>query len=298
MSEPLTRKRQEWAKQFKAKRLKGAPIVANAGVSSWYAKKLARLAAQLEAETRKEVLALFQEKAPVQGFSQDASPASQSRILINRLRLRFFSVFGREGKKLAIDMLAKVDKANAASVHTSLKEMSGGLSLKTRHISGSMRETMKAALSGNVAKIRTIAEEHLGKVEEAVMQSLIGGNGLQDLIPRLDKIGAKSLASARDIAVDQTRKGNAFMARHRMQACGVRKWEWVCSGGSEDPRELHHTPFPAGLKGGIFSFDDPPVIQKAQGNQPEIRGFPGDLRHCKCSMCPVIEFEDEEDGQE
>lgn len=297
MSEPLTRKRKEWAKQFKAKRLKGTPVIYNAGVESRYAAKLARLTEQLAAETRKEVLALFQD-GPARGYSQDASPASQSRILFNRLRLRFFPAFARKGKDLAIDMLARADKANAASVHESLKELSGGLSLKTRHVSGAMREALKAATAENVAMIRSIAETHLGKVEKAIMRSITSGNGLHDLIPELEKIGAKSRASAKDIAIDQTRKANAFMARHRMQACGVRKWEWCCSGGSQDPRELHHTPFPAGLAGGIFTYDDPPIIQKAQGNQPEIRGFPGDLRHCKCSMCPVIEFDDEEDGAE
>lgn len=290
MSKLLTSKREAWARQFKPRVLRGKPIPANSGVASWYAEKLEALARELDEATRKEVSRLFRAEGQGLGYSQDASLASQSRILMNSLRRRMESLFSNKAEEFAEGMLKRASKANSAALHTSLKDLSGGVSLKTNFISGKLKERLKASVTENVGLISSIKEDYLGKVEGAVMRSVTTGNGLQDLVPQLEKIGGLSKNRARFIALDQTRKANAFIARQRMEDIGIKKFEWVHSGGSQKPRDYHRERHPNGLNGGIFSFDDPPVIDTATGE----KGFPGQLVNCKCSMVPIIEFEQEE----
>ena len=45
--------------------------------------------------------------------------------------------------------------------------------------------------------------------------------------------------------------------------------------------------WPQGLNGGIFDFDNLPVIDEKTGE----RGIPGQAINCKCRMRPIVEFE-------
>ena len=71
---------------------------------------------------------------------------------------------------------------------------------------------------------------------------------------------------------------------------GFTHFEWIHSGGSQQPRSYHMRAHPSGLNHGIFRIDEPPVIDPNTGT----RGFPGDLPNCRCTMRPVLKFEDEE----
>lgn len=90
---------------------------------------------------------------------------------------------------------------------------------------------------------------------------------------------------ARNVAMDQTRKVYSNVNAARMQALGVKKFEWVHTGGSQHPRKDHQE-----LSGKVFSLDDLPVIGVMYGN--EVRGKPGDLPYCRCTMRPIVSFED------
>ncbi len=105
-----------------------------------------------------------------------------------------------------------------------------------------------------------------------------------DLVRDLQKYQGMTLEISQLIADDQTRKMNAFLNVRRMKKMGVKKFEWVHVASSH-PRKLHEE-----LNGKIFSFDDPPIIQK----DPEIRGLPAQLFNCHCQMVPVFDFEERE----
>ena len=119
----------------------------------------------------------------------------------------------------------------------------------------------------------------------AVMRSITTGKGVADLVPFFDRYEGITIRRARIIANDQTKKAYSNMNAIRMQKLGVDKYEWVHSSGGQEPRELH-----LHLNGSICSLKDPPIIQYAKGNQPEIRGKPGDLINCRCTMRPIIDF--------
>ena len=84
------------------------------------------------------------------------------------------------------------------------------------------------------------------------------------------------------IARDQTRKVYNSVNRARMQEMGMRKFEWVHSGGANEPRPLH-----VSYNGQVFDFDDPPIIDE----RTKERGFPGQAVNCGCVMRPVFVFE-------
>lgn len=285
MKAPLTKSRAEWAAQFKPKVLRGKPIRPNAGLAAWYAKKLEKIAADLHEEVSKEIASLYKAEGSHLGYSQDASLSSQSRILLSKLRKRTQSFLDEKAKDLADQMIARSSRANSAAAHESLKELSGGLSLKTTAISGKMRETMKALIADNVSLIRSIGTKHHEKIEGAVMRSIVQGRGLADLVPEIEKIGSVTRNKARGIAIDQTKKINAAIGRQRMQDCGMQEFEWNVSGQSVVHRRLHQN-----YHKKIFRYDDPPIIDEKTNE----RGFPGHLPGCNCYEVPVIRFDEGE----
>jgi SPP1 gp7 family putative phage head morphogenesis protein len=263
------------------KSFKGHTLAYPAPVMERYRKGIAALVAQMTAQTRREVEKLFKSH----GFTHDASPASQARILAKSLKDRFTDLFARSAKPLAENMVSQTDAASKSAIYSSLKQASGGLSLKTNITTPGMREMWKGAVAENVSLIKTIADEYLGKVERDMFRAITTGNGLADMIPALEKYEGYSHRKAELVALDQTRKVYSQTNRDRLVAVGVTKFEWIHSGGGSHPRVQHEE-----WDGQVFSFDDLPVDEDFG---PVL---PGQAINCKCSSRPVIEIEGEENA--
>ena len=160
--------------------------------------------------------------------------------------------------------------------------------LKGSAISPEKSEIMKALLFENVSLIRSIPNEYFKQITGSVARSIENGEGIRQLVKDLYSYGSKTNRRAELIAQDQTRKAYNSINLRNFQENGIRKFKWLHSGGSRDPREYHRMDYPAGLNGGIFDIDDPPVIDKRTGE----KGFPGQLPYCRCVMQAVLDFED------
>lgn len=280
----LTAKREAWAaKRSAAPTFRGDPLQHNAAVAVRYVGAVQALTAQMTAQVKREVLRLFKTDAAAAHFGEDATIASQSRILINSLANRFTDLFAKKAKPLAEGMVADADKSGTKALHASLQKLSGGMSLKTSLASPGLAEITKAVVAENVGLIKSIASEYLQKVEGAVMRSITTGSGLQDLIPALEQFDGQTHRRARNIALDQTRKAYNSINRGRMEALGVKKFMWHHSGGGAHPREDH-----VAMDGQIYRFDNLPVIDKRTGE----RGIPGQAINCRCVMSPVFDYAD------
>lgn len=279
----LTKKRTKWAEQRSAPHaFKGTRLNYNAATSDKYVQALSSLVKQMTAQTIREVRKLYEAQA-LDGAAMDANPASQARILTNKLTAKFDSLFGRKAKILAERMVNATDKNSKSSLHASLKTLSGGLSLKTNLINQPLKTVITASVAENVSLIKSIPSQFMRDITGVVMRSLTTGQGLADVIPELEKYEGVTLRRARNIALDQTRKAYNTINKERMQAVGVKRFEWVHSGGGQKPRELHIQ-----MSGNIYSFDDLPVIDENTGE----RGIPGQAVNCRCTMVPVVEFGD------
>jgi SPP1 gp7 family putative phage head morphogenesis protein len=294
----LTKAKKQWVGQFKPTALRGSPLNHNAAASEQYNKELQAMVLQMTSQVEREIKRFFEGETATEFFdepsaiespqvAQDASISAQARMLTNKITETFNSLFSRRAKMLAQRMIDTADKTSKSSLHGSLKALSGGLMIKTNIMPGALGEALNAATYENVQLIKTISEKYLAGIQGAVMRSIQpGGNGLADLVPYMQSHKEITQRHARNIALDQTRKAFNVCNSERMKALGIKKFEWIHSGGGLHPRVDH-----VKMDGNIYSFDDLPVIGVMYGS--EVRGIPGQLPSCRCSMAPVIEFDDE-----
>lgn len=280
----LTQRKQAWVDRRRPKLVQGNPINPNVAVEIRYYQELQKYIDFMTSEVDREIKELFKSETADKYYAMDDTISSQARILTNALLKRFTSKFTKIAKPLAERFANGVDGASSKQVHNSLQKLSGGLSLSTANLDGQLKEMLSATITENVSLITSIPERYLKQVQGAVMRSITTGNGLQDLVPFLAKQKDITLRKAQLMALDQNRKAMNGLSRARMQNLGLKKFKWLHTGGSNEPRRLHQD-----MSGNIYSFDDPPVIDEVTGE----KGFPGQAINCRCRMLPVIEFQEE-----
>ncbi|MCQ9426691.1 phage minor head protein [Pseudomonas sp. LJDD11] len=274
----LTRKRQRWVAQRQRATVKGSKLAYPAAPAARYDAALQRLIGQMLKAYRAELKSALA-AGPV---TQDASPATLAKRALTGLKSRFQRLFSSNARTLTDNLFGQIDKASTSSLNTSLRDLSGGITLTTPKMPGALYDQMQAATASNVALIKSIPAEFHARIESAVLRSIQpGGNGLQDVMETLSQQEGITQRRARFIAEDQTRKVTTAMNSARMQSTGIREFEWIHSGGGAEPRKLH-----VELHGQVFSFDDLPVIDERTGE----RGLPGQLPNCRCTLRPVINF--------
>lgn len=264
--------------------VRGNPLNPNAAAMTRYQLRLDSLIRKMTIEVEAEIKALYATPHAEEYFdtAQDAaSIASQARMLTNKLTEKYQSMFDAVSRPLAEQVANGADASSSASLHTSLKQLSGGLSLQTTTLKGPILDVWKATVNENVSLIKSIPQQYLTGVTQAVQRSITTGSGLQDLVPYLQKHKGITERRASMIAHDQTRKAFNNLNKARMQKLGVQKFEWLHTSGSREPRKLHEE-----LSGRIFSFDNLPVIDEHTGE----RGIPGQAINCRCRMIPVLDL--------
>lgn len=267
----------------KNNKLTGNALAYNSMLQNRYNKAIQYLIDEMIKETELAINDLFKTNEAKEYFSEDASVSSQARIITNKLMEKFERLFNLGGQEAAKDMTNATNKASERAVKQSLKSISEGLTLKTDFMTEKMQDIMKAITTQNAALIKTIAPYYLGKVQAEVMKSITTGRGLADLVPFLQKQKHITKRHAQLMALDQTRKAYTHLNAARFEKLGIKKFEWVHSGGGQKPRYLHQKV----LNGKIFEIANPPIIDEKTGE----RGLPGDAINCKCVMKPVIDFD-------
>lgn len=282
----LSKRKAAWVAQFKPKVLKGAALRVPISIEARYFLALDKLMSQMIHETVRDVVSLYETHAE-DAFTMDASLASQARIVTNALWAKFDAAFARVAQPIAERMTDEAAAAGEKALGSSLREIAGNISFDTGILGTQLNDVVTATVAENAALIKRIPKDYLGNVQGAVMRSIQQGNGLADLRPELDKYGVKIRNWAKNVAADQTRKAYNGINAGRMKSLGVDKFEWVHSHGSNNPREYHKET----LNGKIFSLSDPPVIDE----RTKEKGIPGQLPYCRCTMRPVVSFDDDED---
>lgn len=283
--------KKEWHKSRDSQVMASPALNYNASSQVKYSRELKKLVRRMTKAVRREVEKFFRSedmemfRAEQIKAAQDASVASQARILTNKLIDRFTWLFNDKAPDLAEQMVKTQLKNSRVSLAVSLKELSGGLTVKTNFLTGDLKEVVKSIVAENVSLIKSIADVYLSNVQKSVLRSITFGQGLKELIPQLTKFDGMSERHAKNVALDQTRKAYNSINRERMEKVGVKKFKWLHSGGGQKPRKDHIE-----MNGNIYSFDDLPVIDKKTGD----RGIPGQAINCRCRMAPVIEFNEED----
>lgn len=283
MVELLTKRKRVWLGQRKdVNVVRGEPIRPSAAVEARYQQGIDHLVRAMIDDVRRELVEWNDAPATEKYFAEDKGVTDDVRKRFKYLWKCWDKLFNEKVDGLVGPFIDQSNKANSTQVHASLRKLSGGLSLGTRKLDYDSTQILKASAAENVALIKSIPQQYLGRIEGAVYRSITHPNGEDYLIKEILRTNQVTERRARMIASDQTAKVNAALTAGRMQKVGVKKFEWVHVASSH-PRELH-----VKLDGKICSWDKPPVIQK----NPEIRGYPAQLPNCKCQCIPVFDFEE------
>ena len=225
---------------------------------------------------------LFKTDHAEEFFAQDASISSQARILTNALIKKYTDLFASLSKPMAERFAQESDKSSDLAVKSNLRQMSDELTLSTKMItSGPLNDILNAVVTENVGLIKSIPTQYLGGVQGAVMRSITTGNGMQDLVPFLQKHKGITLRRARSISMDQTKKAFSALSVERMKKAKIAAYIWKHTSGSRHPRKLHIE-----MDGNKYFYDDPPIVDEKTG----MRGHPGTAINCACRMVPVLDF--------
>lgn len=261
----------------------------NAGIMSWYVKKLKKLTAQMTAECTKELASIYKELDYQIEFAQDESISSQVRIALNELQKKYGDKFSERSKELVKSLLRKTNRYSNMQINNALKDMLGDkakdFALAGSAVSPEKSEVMKALLFENVSLIKSIPDEYFKQITGAVARSIESGTGLKELSKELMTFGAKSQRRADLIAQDQTRKAYNSINLRNFEECGIKKFRWMHSGGSREPREYHMNV----LNGQVFDLDT--GAPNEDGKKPDFI-YPGQLPYCRCIMQAVLDFEE------
>lgn len=286
----LTKKRQAWAEPRQAT-LKGERLSPYSGAAaSKYDAQLQRMVKAMRKEYNDEVRRLFRAHADEESaLAMDASLASQARMLFNSLGKKWAQIFGSRAARITEQMIDGASMASRRNLGESLKKISGGITIKVPDMPAALQEQVTAATAENVGLIKSIQQQYHERISQLVLRSAAtGGRGAAEIFEGIRHYDGLTEKRAKLIAVDQTRKITAAMNVERAKSVGMKRFEWLHSGGSAEPRRLH-----VRYDGQVFDYDNPPVIDERTGE----RGFPGQLINCKCTMVPVLELGDAEDIQ-
>lgn len=267
----------------KGRTLKGKTLRVAVSIESRMAESILKAIDRMTRETEREIRKLFESDNYAGNYGMDANIGAQARILMNGLNVQFDQMFARVATPITETMLDQVDKNSVATLKSSLLDMAGTMTFKTDIMTGPLQEMIAASAAESVALIKRVPAKYLDQITGNVMRAITQGNGLQDIVPMLEKQKVQVRNWAQNVAMDQTRKVYNGLNAGRMQALGIEKYRWVHSGGSNQPRDYHQHV----LNGQIFSLDKDPIIQL----KPRVRGKPGFLPYCRCTMCPVVEID-------
>ena len=277
----LTKKRENYVEQRSSGRLVGGALRPSAGQIERYSADITKLLRVMYREYRRELVATFDDTPPI---AMDASIANKASVALNKLKRKFAKLFRDRAPEIVDRMMNGVDKASSDNLNMSLRELSGGITLKTDAMPAPLKQIVQSAIKENVALIKSIGEKYHTQIEGAVMRSLQpGGRGLADVREFLDKYEGITDRRRDLIAMNQVRRVTTAMQVERAKSAGVKEFIWRHSKGGAHPREIHER-----LDGKVFTMEDLPVIDK-----DGTRGLPGSLPNCRCFMVPQLSWGDE-----
>lgn len=207
----------------------------------------------------------------------DAPAANALEMAIRRLRSRWLARFSDLSANLAEYFATSARERTDAQLKDILWR--GGMSVKFQ-LTPAVREVLPAIVKENVALIRSIPEQYLGKVEGAVMRSVTAGRDLATLTQELQEQHGVTRRRAKTISLDQNNKATGAIARARYIDMGIAKAIWCHSHAGFEPRPTH-------LANDKQEYD---VVEGWFDPDPKVRRHihPGELIRCRCFSRPVL----------
>lgn len=207
--------------------------------------------------------------------TMDSDYTNRIDLALERIRVKYENLFALYSVNWANRLSESALSASDNQVKSTLKDISKDYAFKPLDLKqgAALFDSFQAATAQSASLFKTIPDRFHGKVQNAVLQSIVEGKGLQDLKPFFKKFATSERNYAHNRAMDQTRKAFNSLSLQRMKDAGITRFEWLHTGGGKEPRKLHQH-----LSGKVFDIDNPPFIGVMYGQ--DIYGYPSQLPNC------------------
>jgi uncharacterized protein with gpF-like domain len=249
------------------------PIHPNAGIEAEYRRRLVALLAEMDRSIGYWLTAAYRKNAP--SLAQDELPVETLRRAVRALTRRWTARFNDLADDLASYFAQSVSQRSDAALKAALKK--GGFTVEWT-MTRAQRDVVNSVVHENVSLIKSIAQQHLGKVEGAVMRSVATGRDLGSLTKELQEISGVTKRRAAFISQSQNNMATASLTRARQLEIGVTEAVWVHSSAGKKPRRSH-------VANNGKTYD----VNKGWYDPDEKAWtFPGVLPRCRCVSKAVI----------
>lgn len=197
--------------------------------------------------------------------------------ILEQLKLKYAQIFDSKAHGWATRISGSALKSSEIQFRESLKDLSENYSIGRMDLTDNIKETFKLITNENASLFKTIPQQYHTKVANVVFDAYSSGSGAQDVYRYIKKFDNQTKNYTQLRTLDQTRKAFSALSRERMVAAGIKKFQWVHSGGVKEPRKLHQA-----LNGKIFDIDNPPYIGTMYDT--DVYGYPGQMINCHCKQ--------------
>lgn len=251
------------------------PVLPNAGVEAHYRKTVNRALSEMHKEIIDTVAQVYGK--PVI-FATD-SIADDIRSALHWITNKWFQRFDTMADLLAKYFATSVEQRSSAQLQKILRD--GGMSVRFQVTPG-IAEIMEATVQQNVALIKSIPQQYLGRVEQIVMQGVQSGGDLGYITKELRSQFGVTKRRAAFIARDQSSKATTAFTRARQIEAGITQAQWLHSHAGKAPRPTHVA---AGKAKTIY-----PVAEGWHDPDPRVNRkiWPGELIQCRCVSKSVV----------
>lgn len=202
-------------------------------------------------------------------------PADELTAVMKDLADDWLARFDVSSNRLAKYFATSAAKRTDDALKNALR--AGGF-LVNFQASAAVLDITRAAITENVALIRSIPQQYFKNIEGMVMRSVQRGGELSTLTNDLQKQFGVTRRRAVLIARDQNRKATAVIQEARRREIGIKEAIWMHSGAGKEPRPTH-----VAMNGKKYKVNEG-MYDPAEGRNV----FPGSLINCRCTSRAVI----------
>jgi uncharacterized protein with gpF-like domain len=211
------------------------PVRPNAGIEAAYRRVLDDLITEMNDSLTYWLRASYRANTP-EILAMDKSPARELNDAMAKLAKRWQRRFNLLAPQLAKHFATKVAERSDLGLQASLRK--AGFTVKFT-MTPAANDILQATIQQNVGLIKSIASEHLSKVQGLVMRSVQAGRDIGGLTKDIEEQFGITRRRAVLIARTQNALATASMNKARALEVGITEAVWLHSHAGRTPRPSH-----------------------------------------------------------
>lgn len=247
---------------------KPRPIYVSKKLELDYTRALLKIVKAMHKDTVAALIPLLEQPSIGDGVMVADAPLQQFERVLARMRRDYAQSIAPIADNLATDVVKKQAKKSDEQLAQLIFTLNG-IDFTSVMTDEGILDAVNTAITANSTLIKSIPQEYLNKVEQAVLAGLQGGTLATDLEEDLLKIEGLTENRAKLIARDQLGKINSRISQIRQESLGIEGYTWSSS------RDKRVRPEHRARNGKTYKWSEPP---------PD--GHPGQAIRCRCVAIP------------